>query len=489
MSAKSAGSTAATEQELATRASRGSGENAKAPHLSVGERAARGKAERAEVSRSVHGEWSAPSGRRDPVELLEEQAASRVPELVPIRYGRMLVSPFRFYRGAAYLMAADLAGSQRTGLRVQLCGDAHLSNFGAFAAPDRRLVFDINDFDETLPGPFEWDLKRLVASFAVAGRDLGFPRNQRRGVNLAVTRSYREAMRALASMKTLDLWYSRVDAEALISQFQSTASAKRRKLMEKNLAKTRAKDSLRAFSKLTTVVDGQPRIAGDPPLIVPVEDLAEGRDVEEFARDVNRGYRRTLQGDRKHLLERFRYAHAARKIVGVGSVGTRAWIMLMLGRDNDDPLFLQLKEAQPSVLKPFLGKGQYSNHAQRVVEGQRLMQAASDIMLGWHRVTGLDNQKRDFYFRQLWDNKGSVIIEGMKPRELGAYAEICGQTLARAHARSGDAVSISAYLGSSDAMDTTLADFAELYADQNELDYATLTTAVKTGRVKAQTGL
>jgi uncharacterized protein (DUF2252 family) len=489
MSAKSAGSTAATDQELAAQASRGSAENTKAPHLSVRERAARGKAERAEVGRGVHGEWSAPSGRRDPVKLLEEQAASRVPELVPIRYGRMLVSPFTFYRGAAYLMAADLARSPRTNLDVQLCGDAHLSNFGAFAAPDRRLVFDINDFDETLPGPFEWDLKRLVASFAVGGRDLGFPRKERRGVNLAVTRSYREAMRALASMKTLDLWYSRVDAEALIAQFQSTASAKRRKLMEKNLAKTRAKDSLRAFSKLTTVVDGEPRIAGDPPLIVPVEDLAEGRDVEEFARDVNRGYRRTLQGDRKHLLERFRYAHAARKVVGVGSVGTRAWIMLMLGRDSDDPLFLQLKEAQPSVLEPFLGKSQYANHGQRVVEGQRLMQAASDIMLGWHRVTGIDDAERDFYFRQLWDNKGSVIIEGMKPRELAAYAEICGRTLARAHARSGDAVTITAYLGSSAATDKALADFAELYADQNELDYAALAAAVKTGRVKAQTGL
>ena len=295
-------------------------------------------------------------------------------------------------------------------------------------------------------------------------------------------------MRALASMKTLDLWYSRVDAETLIAQFQSTASAKRRKLMEKNLAKTRAKDSLRAFSKLTTTVDGDPRIAGDPPLIVPVEDLAEGRDVEEFARDVNRGYRRTLQGDRKHLLEHFRYAHAARKVVGVGRVGTRAWIMLMLGRDNDDPLFLQLKEAQPSVLEPFLGKSQYANHGQRVVEGQRLMQAASDIMLGWHRVTGLDNEERDFYFRQLWDNKGSVIIEGMKPRELAAYAEICGRTLARAHARSGDAVSISAYLGSSDAMESALADFAELYADQNELDHAALATAAKTGRINVQQG-
>ena len=259
--------------------------------------------------------------------------------------------------------------------------------------------------------------------------------------------------------------------------------------MEKNLAKTRTKDSLRAFTKLTTIVDGEPRIISDPPLIVPVEDLAEGRDIEGFARSVNRGYRRTLQGDRKQLLERFRYVHAARKVVGVGSVGTRAWIMLMVGRDNDDPLFLQLKEAQPSVLEPFLGKSQYANHGQRVVEGQRLMQAASDIMLGWHRVTGLDGIKRDFYFRQLWDNKGSAIIEGMNPKELAAYANICGQTLARAHARSGDAITISAYLGKSDAMDQALADFAELYADQNELDHAALTTAVTTGRVKSQTGL
>jgi len=308
-------------------------------------------------------------------------------------------------------------------------------------------------------------------------------------VNMAVTRAYREAIRDLASMKTLDLWYSRVDAEVLIAQFQTQASAKRRKLMDKNLAKTRAKDSLRAFGKLTTTVNGEPRIISDPPLLVPIEDLADGRDIEEFARAVNRGYRRTLQGDRKHLLERFRYVHAARKVVGVGSVGTRAWIMLMVGRDNDDPLFLQLKEAQPSVLEPFLGKSQYANHAQRVVEGQRLMQAASDIMLGWHRVAVLGGVKRDFYFRQLWDEKGSVIIEGMKPKELAAYAEICGRTLARGHARSGDAVTISAYLGSNDAMDQALADFAELYADQNELDYAALTAAVKTGRVEAQTGL
>ena len=470
----------------ATRASEGNGED---PHLSVGERAARGKAERAEVPRSAHGEWSAPSARRDPVELLEEQAASRVAELVPIRYGRMLVSPFTFYRGAAYLMAADLADSQRTGLRVQLCGDAHLSNFGAFAAPDRRIVFDVNDFDETLPGPFEWDLKRLVASFAVAGRDLGFRGGHRRAANLTVTRAYREAMRDLASMKTLDVWYSRVDAQALIARAKSAASAKRRKLMEKNAAKTRTKDSLRAFSKLTAAVGGEPRIVGDPPLIVPIEDLAGGADVAEFAQGVIRAYQRTLQGDRKHLLQRFRYVHAARKVVGVGSVGTRAWIILMLGRDSEDPLFLQLKEAEPSVLEPFLGKSRYANHGQRVVEGQRLMQAASDVMLGWERITSPDGAKLDFYMRQLWDNKGSAIIEGMKPYELAGYAEICGRTLARGHARSGDPVTISAYLGSGDAMDRALADFAELYADQNELDYAAVSTAVKTGRVKAQTGL
>jgi uncharacterized protein (DUF2252 family) len=440
----------------------------------------------------VHGEWLPPAGRRDPLEVLGEQAASRVPELVPIRYGRMLVSPFAFYRGAAAVMAADLAGSPRTDLNVQLCGDAHLSNFGGYAAPDRRLVFDVNDFDETLPGPFEWDLKRLVASFAVAGRDLGFHSKQRRGVNVAVTRAYREAIAMLSSMKTLDLWYSRVDAEALIKQFRSNASAKRRKLMEKNLAKARAKDSLRAFSKLTRMVDGEPRIVSDPPLIEPIEELDEGQGheaIDQWVRGVNRGYRRTLQGDRRQLLERFRYVDAARKVVGVGSVGTRAWIVLLLGNDGDDPLFLQLKEAQASVLEPSLGKSKYANHGQRVVEGQRLMQAASDIMLGWDRVTGLDGVKRDFYVRQLWDEKGSVVIEGMKPKELAAYAEICGRTLARAHARSGDAVAITGYLGSSNALDQALADFAELYADRNELDYAELTAAVKTGRVKAETGL
>ena len=477
---------------MTTKAATASPPDRQVAHFSVAERAARGKAARAEIPRRVHGEWAPPPGRRDPVDLLEEQAATRVPELVPIRYGRMLVSPFTFYRGAAYLMASDLAGAPRTGLHTQLCGDAHLSNFGAFAAPDRRLAFDVNDFDETLPGPFEWDLKRLVASFAVAGRDLGFDGKTRRGVNIAVTRSYRESMHRLAELRTLDLWYSRIDVDEIVEQFESRASAKRRKLMDKNLAKTRAKDSMRAFDKLTTMVDGQPRIISDPPLVVPIEELAGGaqqKEIEAFARGVLRSYRRTLTGDRRHLLERFHYAHAARKVVGVGSVGTRAWIVLMIGHDNGDPLFLQLKEAQASVLEPFLGRSRYANHGQRVVEGQRLMQAASDVMLGWQGVEGLDGITRDFYVRQLWDQKGSVIIEGMLPSELTAYAEICGQVLARGHARSGDAVAIASYLGSSDVFDRAMADFAELYAEQNELDYAAIAAAVSSGRLKAQTGL
>ncbi len=329
------------------------------PHLTVEERAARGKAARAAAPRSGQGEWEPASDRRDPVELLEEQAASRVPELVPIRYGRMLVSPFTFFRGAAYPMAADLAGEPRTGLEVQLCGDAHLSNFGGFAAPDRRLVFSINDFDETLPGPFEWDVKRLVASFAVAGRDRGFDAKQRHSINRTVTRAYREAITGFSEMRNLDLWYSRIDVDEIAKLAAQQTSGKQLKRFERNVAKARSKDSLRAFAKLTTIVDGEPRIASDPPLIEPIEELASGveqAEIEEFVRGVIRSYRRTLTADRRELLERFRYVHSARKVVGVGSVGTRAWIVLMLGRDEKDPLFLQLKEAEASVLEPFLGK-------------------------------------------------------------------------------------------------------------------------------------
>ena len=455
------------------------------------ERAATGKAARAEVPRRVHGEWEPASDRRDVVELLEEQGRTRVAELVPVRYGRMLVSPFTFFRGAAYPMAADLAGSPRTGLEVQLCGDAHLSNFGVFAAPDRRLVFSVNDFDETLPGPFEWDVKRLVASFAVAGRDRGFGAKQRRAINTTVARAYREEMRGFADMGTLDVWYARVHVDELLERATRLGTQDQVKRFEKNMAKARTKDSLKAFRKLTQVVDGSPRIASDPPLVVPVEELLapdEHRRLEDFISDILRSYRRTLTGDRRRLLERFEYVHLARKVVGVGSVGTRAWIMLLLGRDGDDPLFLQFKEAEASVLEPFLGKSAYDNHGQRVVEGQRLMQAASDILLGWIRATGIDGQKRDFYIRQLWDQKGSALVEVMDAKELAVYAELCGRTLAKAHARSGDAIAIAAYLGKGDSFDRALATFAEAYADQNERDYEAVSEAVASGRLVAETG-
>jgi hypothetical protein len=464
----------------------------KVEHFSVAERAARGKAARAEVPRRSHAGWEPPPHRPDPVELLEEQAQTRVPELVPIRYGRMLVSPFTFYRGAAYLMASDLSGGPRTGLHTQLCGDAHLSNFGGFAAPDRRIVFSINDFDETLPGPFEWDVKRLVASFAVAGRDRGFDEKQREAINLEVGRSYRATMAELAGMGNLDLWYTRIDLEHILARVAAEASPEQMKRLEKNVEKARTKDSLKAFGKLTQIVDGESRIVGDPPLVTPIEDLVpevELHRLDEFIRGVIRSYRQTLSEDRRRLLERFRYVHAARKVVGVGSVGTRAFIMLLLGRDESDPLFLQFKEAQPSVLEPFLGKSAYGNHGQRVVEGQRLTQAASDIMLGWIRTKGLDGVDRDFYIRQLWDAKGSAQVELMEPSAMKIYADMCGSALARAHARSGDPVAIAAYLGKSDTFDRALASFAEAYADQNERDYNALKEAAASGGVVVQAGL
>ena len=458
-------------------------------HFTLAERAARGKAARADVPRSSHAEWEPSPVRFDPIELLETQAESRVDELVPIRYGRMLVSPFTFYRGAAYIMAADLSGMPRTGLHVQLCGDAHLSNFGAYAAPDRRLVFDTNDFDETLPGPFEWDLKRLVASFAVAGRSREFDEKLRRRINLTVSRAYREAMAEFATMRTLDVWYSRIDLDTFQKEWEAQVSAKAVKRYERNVAKARSKDSMAAFAKLTQEVDGEPRFVGDPPLIVPFRDLVSEEDVFERTRQIIRSYRRTLQADRRHLLERFRFVDAARKVVGVGSVGTRAWVVLFVGRDKADPLILQFKEAQPSVLEPFLGKSQFANHGQRVVEGQRMMQAASDMMLGWIHTEGVDGVERDFYVRQLWDSKGSALVDVMEPETMNIYAQVCGQTLARAHARSGDPVAIASYLGTSDTFDRALASFAETYADQNERDYDVLKAASDSGRIDVRTGL
>ena len=457
--------------------------------LTPAERAAQGKHVRGEVPRSSHAEWEPAADRRDPFDLLDEQAATRLRELLPVRYGRMLVSPFTFFRGAAYVMAADLAGSPRTGLQTQLCGDAHLSNFGGFAGPDRRLVFGLNDFDETLPGPFEWDVKRLVASFAVAGRDRGFDKKERRTVNLEVVRSYREAMAALAGMRDLEVWYARLDKDEFMRLINQVASKKQAKRTQENVVKAQAKDSLRALAKLTEVVDGEPRIVSDPPLIVPIEEVAAGagadaEQIEEYVQGVLSSYRETLTDDHRRLLERFRYAHAARKVVGVGSVGSRAWIALLLGRDVDDPLFLQIKQADRSVLEPFLGETEFSNHGRRVVAGQRLMQAASDIMLGWTRVDQFGVQA-DFYVRQLWDGKGSADIDLLNPRALTFYAHLCGSTLARAHARSGDAIAIASYLGTGDAFDRALASFAEIYADQNERDYSALREAVESGRLSA----
>jgi uncharacterized protein (DUF2252 family) len=459
-------------------------------HPSTEEREAHGRAARADVRRRAQGAFEPAPDRPDPVDVLEQQAASRVSELVPIRYGRMLVSPFTFYRGAAAIMAADLAASPNSGLRAQLCGDAHLSNFGGFASPDRELIFDINDFDETLPGPWEWDVKRLAASLAVGGRDRGFNGAERREIVLRTVGEYRAAMRRFAEMKNLEVWYARLDGAAIRSRWVSDKRDAKR--LEKVARKATTKDSMRALSKLTHRVDGELRIINDPPLIVPFDELvpaAESERMDKELRTLFRAYGRTLQGGARELFETYRRVDVARKVVGVGSVGTRARIVLLLGRDDEDPLFLQAKEAGPSVLEPYAGKSRFANHGQRVVEGQWLMQAASDIFLGWIRATGIDGKQRDLYVRQLWDWKASADVDVMGPSNLADYAEMCGWTLARAHARSGDRVAIAAYLGSGDAFDRAMASFAETYADQNERDYAALESAVKSGRVAAEPGI
>jgi uncharacterized protein (DUF2252 family) len=456
--------------------------------MDASERAAAGKAARSEVRRSSHGAWEALAGRADPVAILERQAASRVPELVPIRYGRMSASPFAFFRGAAAVMAADLATTPASGLRVQACGDAHLSNFGAFAAPDRRLVFDLNDFDESLPGPWEWDVKRLAASFAIAGRENSLKRKQRQAIVLTAAASYRDAMRAFASQSNLEVWYARLDVEAVMGEIEAE-DPKAVKQVRKGVAKARSKDSLRALEKLTHVVDGELRIRSEPPLLVPGEELLEeGQtgDIGEILAGVLDSYRDSLPADRQHLLDGYRMRHIARKVVGVGSVGTRAWVLLLTGADDSDPLFLQAKEAEASVLEPYAGASRYKNHGRRVVEGQRLMQAASDIFLGWCPAVGLDGRDRDFYMRQLWDWKRSAEVESLTPRGLEVYARMCGWTLARAHARSGDRIALAAYLGAGDAFDTAIAEFAESYADQSERDHAALVAAIDAGQVESQ---
>jgi uncharacterized protein (DUF2252 family) len=448
-------------------------------------REASGKAARAEAPRSSHAEWAPAAGRPDPVELLESQATTRVDQLVPLRYGRMLVSAFTFYRGAAAVMASDLANTPRSGFTVQLCGDAHLSNFGAFASPDRELLFDVNDFDETLPGPWEWDVMRLAASFAIAGRDRGFGKRERLSIVAAMAAQYRQTMRRLADLGNLEVWYTKMDMAAIAAGWEAAAGDKEVATFKRNLAKTRAKDRMRALSKLTHEVDGKLRIVSEPPLIIPIAELVdEEADIEAAVLKILADYRDTLSDDRRVLLDSYRFVDAALKVVGVGSVGTRAWIALLLGRDSGDPLFLQIKEAQRSVLEPYAEPSAFANQGERVVQGQRLVQTASDILLGWVKVKGIDGEQRDYYVRQLWDQKGSAKIENMDARALTAYAQICGTTLAHAHARSGDRIAIAAYLGKSDTFDKAIATFAETYADQNERDYAALKAAADEGRIE-----
>jgi uncharacterized protein (DUF2252 family) len=453
------------------------------------QRAAAGKAARSEAPLEAHAQFT-PAVSREPVGLLMSQSVSRVPELVPIRQGRMLVSPFTYYRGAALPMAADLATTPTSGLRVQLCGDAHLANFGAYASPERKLVFDINDFDETLPGPFEWDIKRLAASLVVAGRDNSLSRKDNRKTVLSAVSAYRGAMREFAAQSLMSVWYAHLDIEDTFSTFKSQLKANKYAATKAMLAKAHTRDSTQALSKLTTVVDGERRIISDPPLIVPVEELFTDRLSHELYAQLGElldRYRRTLQTDRQYLLQQFTLTHVARKVVGVGSVGTRAWILLMDA--EEEPLILQAKEAQTSVLSDFAGPTQYGNQGERVVAGQHLMQASSDIFLGWQQTTGPDGVDRDYYLRQLRDWKFSLPIEQMQQTGMGLYAGLCAWTLARAHACSGDRVAIAAYLGKSDTFDNAIADFAEAYADQNERDHAELTAAAASGRIEAVSGL
>ena len=485
-------------------------------HPSVEDRQAKGLAARDRAELSSHTEWRPAEDRPDPVGLLEEQDVSREQDLVPVRHGRMMVSPFTFYRGAAKIMAADLADTPVAGLETQLCGDAHLSNFGLFASPERVLLFDVNDFDETLPGPFEYDVKRMAASFTIAGRNNAFSEADTRAATLASVRAYREAMASFAQMGTMDIWYAHLDEDELMGAVRKAVAGtakqakgakkgkkakkdhkqeKQAKTAEKRAeevaAKAHTRDSLQALSKLAEVVDGKYRIVSQPPIVVPSRDLAAtyGLSPEEVVPVIHeqfRAYRATLQDDRRRLLERFEFVDAARKVVGVGSVGTRAFIVLLQGRDAQDPLFLQIKEATASVLEPYVGKSRYRQHGERVVQGQRMMQASSDIYLGWTK--GLD-VRRHFYWRQLRDMKGSVEVEAMAPIGLMFYARTCGWTLARSHARSGDPVAIAAYLGDSDAFDKSITGFSERYADQNEQDYEEFVNAVKSGRLEAREGV
>ena len=452
--------------------------------LSPAERAARGRNARTRTPRSDHGRFETPTDRPDPVEVIGRQSATRLPELVPIRHGRMLESPFRFYRGAAAIMATDLGALPDTGLTAQLCGDAHLLNFRLLASPERHLVFDINDFDETLAGPFEWDVKRLAASLAIAGRANGFSAKEQNTTVRACVRAYRERMGVFAGMRTLDIWYAQDDADRLRELMASSMTKEARRRTAQATERARTRTHLQAFERLTRVTAEGRRIAPDPPLVTPLRDLLDDpSDEERQLRAVVDGYTRTLSSERRHLLRHYRLADAARKVVGVGSVGTRCWILLLLGRDDEDPLLLQAKEAQDSVLAAHTRGPRYDNQGRRVVEGQRLIQTTSDIFLGWTHTVGLDGQDRDFYVRQLRDWKGIARPETMDPVLLGLFARLCGASLARAHARSGDPIAIAAYLGGSDRFDRALTGFAQDYADRNERDFTALGAAARAGRV------
>ena len=460
--------------------------------LTAADRAAQGKAARTTTPRSSHADYHPATDRSDPIEILERQARTRVPDLVPIRYGRMLASPFAFYRGGAAIMAEDLAPTPRSGLTVQCCGDAHLSNFGVFASPDRRLVFDVNDFDETLPGPWEWDVKRLAASILIAARSNDFRRRDQRRAVLDCVATYRTTMARFAAMGDLDVWYSRIEIESVLAQYADQFKPRAVKDTRKLLAKARTKNSSSALTKLTEIVDGKPRIVDASPLIVPIHKLGGAREREGTMDDVRRilgAYRDSLPIERQHLLNQFEFTDLARKVVGVGSVGTEAWIALFLGPVDNEPLFLQIKEAQPSVLEDLVGKSEFDNHGERVVVGQRLMQASSDIFLGWLRVDAGTDDQTDYYARQLKDWKGSAEIDQMNAAALAAYGRLCGGTLARAHARTGDRVAIASYLGTSDTFDQAILAFAEAYGEQNERDHQALQAAAASGRIVAETGV
>jgi len=475
--------------------------SAEVEHPSVAERKARGKRARDVAARTSHAGWTPAAGRPDPVALLEEQDVTREQDLVPVRHGRMMVSPFTFYRGAAKIMAADLKDTPRSGLTAQLCGDAHLSNFGMFASPERQLLFDVNDFDETLPGPFEYDVERMAASFTIAARNNGFTNADARTATLASVQAYREAMAGFARMGTMDIWYAHLSADELNTTLENlarTGTGKQRKVAKKGAkdarriaAKATTRDSLQALSKLAESVDGRYRIRSQPPIVIPARDIPASAGLtpdhlRHVVHEALRAYRATLQYDRRLLLERFEIIDIARKVVGVGSVGTRAFIVLLQGRDERDPLFLQIKEATASVLEDHLPKSRFKQHGERVVQGQRMMQAASDIYLGWTKGAEDD---RYYYWRQLRDMKGSVEIESMSPANLLLYAHVCGWTLARAHARSGDPVAIARYLGKSDAFDRSITDFSQRYADQNEQDYQAFVDAIHAGRLEATEGV